>query len=66
MQQATARSAQQLAQAIKVAGLGGLGLYGLSHSIFNVEGGHRAIIFNRLAGVKETVCHPAACVPACC
>ena len=66
MQQATARSAQQLAQAIKVAGLGGVGLYGLSHSIFNVEGGHRAIIFNRLVGVKETVCHPAACVPARC
>ena len=53
--QASARSAQQLAQAIKLAALGGAGVYGVSHSIFNVEGGHRAIIFNRLVGIKDTV-----------
>ena len=61
--QASARSAQQLAQALTVAALGGVGIYGLSNSIFNVEGGHRAIIFNRLVGVKETVCRPSCCVP---
>jgi len=61
-----AASAQALANSIKYAALGSAGLYAVSNSIFNVEGGHRAIIFNRLAGVKETVCHPAACVPACC
>jgi hypothetical protein len=34
---------------------GGLAVYGASNSIFNVEGGHRAIVFNRLVGIKETV-----------
>ena len=34
---------------------GGLTVYGAANSIFNVEGGHRAIVFNRLVGIKETV-----------
>jgi prohibitin 2 len=34
---------------------GGLAVYGLTNSIFNVEGGHRAIVFNRLMGIKEEV-----------
>jgi hypothetical protein len=34
---------------------GGAAVYGLSNSIFNVEGGHRAIVFNRLMGIKEEV-----------
>jgi prohibitin 2 len=40
---------------VKVAVAGGLGVYGVSNSIFNVEGGHRAIIFNRVTGIKDTV-----------
>ena len=55
MQSNAARSAQQLASALKVAALGGAGIYGLSNSIFNVEGGHRAVIFNRVVGIKDTV-----------
>lgn len=34
---------------------GGLAVYGLANSLFNVEGGHRAIVFNRLMGIKEEV-----------
>jgi len=35
--------------------LGGAAVWGLSNSLFNVEGGHRAIVFNRLMGIKEQV-----------
>lgn len=35
--------------------LGGAGLYTASNTLYNVEGGHRAIIFNRLVGVKDKV-----------
>ncbi len=34
---------------------GGALLYGVSNSLFNVEGGHRAIVFNRITGIKEDV-----------
>lgn len=34
---------------------GGAVLYGVSNSLFNVEGGHRAIVFNRVGGIKERV-----------
>jgi prohibitin 2 len=34
--------------------LGGLGYAGY-HSMFNVEGGHRAVVFNRFFGVKQHV-----------
>jgi prohibitin 2 len=44
--------AQSLA---KLALLGGLGLYGAMNSLYNVEGGHRAIVFNRIVGVKDKV-----------
>ena len=47
--------AQALNSLLKVAVAGGLGVYGVSNSIFNVEGGHRAIIFNRVVGIKDTV-----------
>ena len=33
----------------------GLGIYTLSNCLFNVEGGHRAIVFNRVVGIKENV-----------
>lgn len=45
----------------RLAGLiigGGALLYGVSNSLFNVEGGHRAIVFNRVTGIKEQVCLP--------
>eukprot|EP00252_Welwitschia_mirabilis_P012577 TRINITY_DN2772_c0_g1_i1.p1 TRINITY_DN2772_c0_g1~~TRINITY_DN2772_c0_g1_i1.p1 ORF type:complete len:296 (+),score=49.76 TRINITY_DN2772_c0_g1_i1:168-1055(+) len=35
--------------------IGGLGLYGALNSLYNVEGGHRAIVFNRIEGVREKV-----------
>ena len=38
---------------------GGVGLYGASQSIYNVEGGHRAIVFNRFSGIKSDVRPPA-------
>ncbi|KAJ6959059.1 hypothetical protein NC653_037373 [Populus alba x Populus x berolinensis] len=34
---------------IKIGVLGGLGLYGATNSLYNVDGGHRAIMFNRIA-----------------
>jgi hypothetical protein len=39
----------------RVALLGAAAVYGVSNSIFNVEGGHRAIVFNRVVGIKEEV-----------
>ncbi|KAL4420948.1 hypothetical protein ABPG77_004577 [Micractinium sp. CCAP 211/92] len=35
--------------------MGGAAVYGLANSLFNVEGGHRAIVFNRISGIKDTV-----------
>lgn len=35
--------------------LGGAAVVGAVNSLFNVEGGHRAIVFNRLTGIKDTV-----------
>ncbi|KAL3522373.1 hypothetical protein ACH5RR_015207 [Cinchona calisaya] len=40
---------------IKVGLVGGATLYGMSNSLYNVEGGHRAIVFNRVVGVKDKV-----------
>jgi len=40
---------------LKVGIIGAIGLYGASNSLYNVEGGHRAIMFNRIVGVKEQV-----------
>jgi prohibitin 2 len=34
---------------------GGAASYGLYNSLFNVEGGHRAIVYNRFLGVKDKV-----------
>jgi len=39
----------------KAVVLGGLGLYGALNTLYNVEGGHRAIVFNRIVGVKDKV-----------
>ncbi|KAK9845946.1 hypothetical protein WJX81_006637 [Elliptochloris bilobata] len=35
--------------------IGGAAVYGITHSLFNVEGGHRAIVFNRFGGLKDKV-----------
>lgn len=40
---------------IKLGLVAGLGVYGVVNSLYNVEGGHRAIVFNRIVGVKEKV-----------
>lgn len=40
---------------IKLGAIVGIGLYGAANSLYNVEGGHRAIVFNRLVGVKDKV-----------
>ncbi|KAJ7553000.1 hypothetical protein O6H91_06G080200 [Diphasiastrum complanatum] len=39
----------------KVVLIGGTVVYGLANSLYNVEGGHRAIVFNRLVGIKDKV-----------
>ena len=44
-----------VAQLARLAVLGGAAVWGLSNSLFNVEGGHRAIVFNRVMGIKEQV-----------
>jgi len=40
---------------VKALVAGGVLLFLGSQSIFNVEGGHSAVVFNRLVGVKQTV-----------
>lgn len=40
---------------LKVGVIGGLGLYAVTHSLYNVDGGHRAVMFNRIVGVKDKV-----------
>lgn len=40
---------------LKLGAVVGLGLYAAGNSLYNVEGGHRAIVFNRLVGVKDKV-----------
>lgn len=40
---------------VSLGAIAGLAIYGLSNSLYNVEGGHRAIVFNRIWGVKDKV-----------
>ena len=40
---------------VRAVVVGGALLYGATNSLYNVEGGHRAIIFNRIVGVKDKV-----------
>ncbi|GBG00546.1 hypothetical protein Rsub_13311 [Raphidocelis subcapitata] len=44
-----------VANLVKLAIGGTAAAYGLTNSLFNVEGGHRAVVFNRVVGIKETV-----------
>ncbi|XP_078431436.1 prohibitin-1, mitochondrial-like [Wolffia australiana] len=39
----------------KLAVFAGLGVYAVANSIYNVDGGHRAIVFNRIGGIKDKV-----------
>jgi len=47
-----AKAAASATGALVVAG--GLG-YGAYNSVYTVEGGHRAVVFNRLVGMKESI-----------
>ena len=47
-----AKAASRAAGSLIVAG--GLG-YGAYNSVFTVDGGHRAVVFNRLLGMKDTI-----------
>lgn len=49
-------SAAAVGNLAKVLVGGGIAVYGATNSLFNVEGGHRAIVFNRLVGIKDEVC----------
>ncbi|XP_037078319.1 prohibitin-2-like [Pollicipes pollicipes] len=40
---------------LKLLGVAGAGVYGLSQSTYTVDGGHRAIIFSRLGGIQNTI-----------
>ncbi|CAL0304344.1 unnamed protein product [Lupinus luteus] len=40
---------------IKASIIGGIAVYGAGNALYNVEGGHRAIVFNRLTGLKDKV-----------
>ncbi|CAH9056516.1 unnamed protein product [Cuscuta europaea] len=40
---------------IKFGLVAGIGVYGVANSLYNVDGGHRAIVFNRISGIKEKV-----------
>ncbi|KAH0460339.1 hypothetical protein IEQ34_011002 [Dendrobium chrysotoxum] len=40
---------------VKVALIGGAGVYAALNSLYNVDGGHRAIVFNRIQGIKDKV-----------
>jgi hypothetical protein len=40
---------------VRLAVFGSVAVYGATNSLFNVEGGHRAVVFNRVVGVKEDV-----------
>jgi len=44
-----------IAALLKASIIGGIAVYGAANSLYNVEGGHRAIVFNRLVGVKDKV-----------
>ena len=48
-------SAAAVGVAARVLAAGGLLDWADANSLFNVEGGHRAIVFNRLVGIKDEV-----------
>jgi|TARA_B110000977_G_scaffold57015_1_gene77446 hypothetical protein len=50
-------SAGVIAGVVQTVVFGGGATYGLYNSLFNVEGGHRAIVYNRVLGIKDKVRH---------
>ncbi|KNC85431.1 prohibitin-2 [Sphaeroforma arctica JP610] len=50
-----AANVQRLSLGIKLLGGAALGAYGLSNSFYTVDGGHRAVLFNRIGGVGDQV-----------
>lgn len=40
---------------VKVVVIGTTVVYAALNSLYNVEGGHRAIVFNRIQGIKDKV-----------
>jgi len=42
-------------KSIAAIGLVGAGIYGAIQSMYNVEGGHRAIMFSRIGGIQKTI-----------
>lgn len=49
------RAAAAAARSITALSVAGGLAYGTYHSVFSVPGGHRAVVFNRLVGMKSTV-----------
>lgn len=43
---------------VKVALIGGTAVYAALNSLYNVDGGHRAVVFNRIVGIKDKVLTP--------
>lgn len=39
----------------KLGIIGGIAVYAAANSLYNVDGGHRAIVFNRIGGIKDKV-----------
>ncbi len=56
--------------AVAIVGLAGLG-YAFSQALYNVEGGKRAVVYNRIVGVKDKIfsegslCRVWLCVASC-
>ena len=55
MRDAKIPNAGPLFNVAKVAAVGAFGLYIAANSLYNVEGGHRAIVFNRIEGIRDKV-----------
>jgi hypothetical protein len=48
---------------VKLALAGGAIWFTSTKTLYNVEGGHRAIVFNRLEGIKDKVSRPTRLLP---
>ncbi|CAG4989072.1 unnamed protein product [Colias eurytheme] len=49
------RNPQALANGLKAVAVIGATTYGVSQTVFNVDGGHRAIMYNRIGGVQRHI-----------
>lgn len=49
------RAAAAAARSVVALASAGALMYGTYHSVYTVQGGHRAVVFNRLVGMKETI-----------